>query len=90
MVLTSADYEFRECIHETRIWSPKYGTRLSERPWVGKPVHVEWQAPVFERCGAMYTDRGIEMAWLMRWYAFVPELNRQVPGDELLHTPKGT
>lgn len=84
MVLTGDEYEYAERLNETRIWKPKYGTRLSERKWVGQPVHVTWMPPAFERAGALYTDRGIETAWLIRWHGFVHELNRQMPGDELL------
>ncbi len=83
MALTAAEYEFKERVNEQRIWRPKIGTRLSERKWVGKPVHVTWQAPVFDRAGALYADKGIETAWHIQWFGFVKELNRLVPGEEL-------
>jgi len=84
VVLTAAEYEYAERLNEKRLWKPPYGCRLAERRWVGQPVHVTWMPPVFERAGALYTDKGIESAWIIKWFGFVHELNRQVPGTELL------
>jgi hypothetical protein len=93
VVLTTSEYEFRERLHEQCIWNPKIGTRLSERKWVGKPVHVTWQHPEMLRNGTMVLpdSNGLGKSsptYGIKWFGYVQELGRQVPGEELLPMPK--
>ncbi len=86
--------QFPEGIFDTRIYWPKVGLHPNpaQAKYVGKPVTVVWQTPVFSLFGG-----GGELGPLhemVRWDGYVLQFDKLIPQDELTrlvripHKPK--
>jgi hypothetical protein len=65
----------------SRVYSPRMLPSAAHSRWVGKPVTVVWQQPVFS---LSLENRHGQPGWdLIRWYGYVVELDKQIPSDEL-------
>lgn len=84
--------EYPQRLVDIRVYQPRMLPNAKQAAYVGKPVHVVWQQPVFSLFGGGGKDGPLHE--LVRWYGYVIEFDRQIPDDELvrqtrLPAPKG-
>lgn len=78
--------EFPKRLQDLRIYTPRHLPKAEHSRFVGKPVTVIWQTPVFSLFGGGGKDGPLHE--LIRWYGYVVELDKQIPDDELIRQPR--
>lgn len=68
---------------EMRIYQPRLGKAPGQelQPFVGKIVTVKWHQPVFMET---HSDSKGNKLWIPKWFGWVAEMDRLIPGEELL------
>lgn len=84
MVSSSAD--FPKYLQDIRIYQPSHLPCAAHSRFVGKPVTVIWQAPIFSLFGGGGKDGPLHE--LVKWYGYVVELDKQIPDTELIRQPR--
>ena len=82
--------KYRPELIDTRIYQPGVGLHPNQKQaaFVGKPVHVVWQQPVFNM---VRRPAGDPFHVLARHDGYVIELDKMIPQEDLKHltqTPK--
>ena len=73
---------YRAELQDICLYSPHSLPAMKDCRFVGRPVHVVWQQPIFTFAGGK-PGKGL-IHELTQWFGYVIELDRQVPQDELL------
>ncbi len=75
---------YREDLQDVRIYKPKCGKHPNgvQARYIGKPVHVVWQQPIFTFAGGNPKIGLVHE--LTQWFGYVVEFDKQIPQDELI------